>query len=91
MCCCAQVLSNLAWSFAKLGYFEQGLWNALASSTMANADQLRSAELAQLTWAFCQAIADQAANDGIGGRQKLHWLALVGAPAGEGRGQCCHI
>lgn len=70
------MLSNLAWAFAKLGYFEQGLWDALASTTIDSASQLRSAELAQLTWAFCQAIADQAANDGIGQHQTLHWLAL---------------
>lgn len=66
MCCCVQVLSNLAWSFAKLGYFEQALWDALASTTIANAEQLGSPELAQLTWAFCQVIVNQAANDGIG-------------------------
>ena len=71
VCCCAQVLSNLAWSFAKLGYFEQELWDVLAATTIANASRLKSAELAQLSWAFCQAMSGQAAVDGIGQHHTL--------------------
>ena len=61
-----QVLSTLAWSFAKLSYFDQGLWNGLASRTIAARQQLHGAELAQLCWAFGQVMSHQAAEDGIG-------------------------
>lgn len=78
-CCgCAQDLSKVAWSFAKLGYFEQGLWDALAATTIPNVKPLHGADLAQLTWAFCQAIADHAATDGVG---QYYTLANYTLPA----------
>lgn len=61
-----QNLANVAWAFAKLGYFDMALFEALSSQAIAVAHQMTDLDLAHVTWAMCHAFSAQAASEGIG-------------------------
>lgn len=64
-----QNLANTAWAFAKLGFFDSKLFDALSSQALTVAPQLERQDLSHVTWAVCHAYTAQAAAQGIG---KIH-------------------
>jgi len=61
-----QNLANTAWAFAKLGFFDSKLFDALSSQALTVAPQLERQDLSHVTWAVCHAYTAQPAAQGIG-------------------------
>ena len=68
LCVCVRVqsLANVAWSFAKLNYFDGGLWGVLTSQGLSNIPCMSGTDLGMYLWATTQRLKADAAMSGLG-------------------------
>ena len=59
-------MANVAWSFAKLNYFEGRLWGVLTSQGLSNIPHMSDTDLGMYVWATTQRLKADAAVSGLG-------------------------
>ena len=53
--CNGQEIANIAWAFAKSGYFDEGMFAHLAEMAEKQMDRFNSQEITNIFWAFATA------------------------------------